>query len=283
MTKGIDVSVWQGYNIDFNKVKSAGYDFVILRAGYGRYASQKDPTFETNYAKAKAACLNVGTYWYSYATNSSQAKEEANLFLDVVKGKKFEYPLWLDIEDPSQSALNNKTINAICKSFCGVLESAGYYTGIYSFASFLERIDASNRESYDIWVANFNVEKPSYSGSYGMWQYSEKGIVNGVPGNVDMDNSYKDYPKIMKANGLNGFAKVNVEPNQSTQEKPKPEKKQEVKKPVSNTLSYTIKSGDTLIGIAKRFGVTVPDIAKENGIRNVNLIYAGQTLKITKK
>ena len=282
MVKGIDVSVWQGYNVDFNKIKSAGYDFVILRAGYGRYFNQKDPTFEGNYKKAKEACLEVGAYWYSYATNSSQAQEEAKIFLDAVKGKTFEYPLWLDIEDSSQASLNNKTINAICRSFCDTLEKAGYYTGIYSYASFLSRLDDSNRKAYDIWVAHFGVEKPGYSGDYGMWQFSERGSVNGISGNVDLDYSYKDYPKIMKSNGLNGFTKVptpvETKPATSTQEKPKEESK-----PVTITYNYTIKYGDTLIGIAKKYGVTVPDIAKENNIRNVNLIYAGQKIKITKK
>ena len=99
--KGIDVSQHQG-NIDFGKVKAAGYDFVIIRAGYGKYASQKDPYFEQNYAGAKAAGLNVGAYWYSYADSTANAKLEAEACLQVIKGKTFEYPIYFDLEERSQ-------------------------------------------------------------------------------------------------------------------------------------------------------------------------------------
>ena len=92
---GIDVSKHQGM-IDWSKVKT---DFAILRAGFGRYTSQKDPQFERNYAGAKAAGIPVGVYWYSYAKSAEEAREEAKACLQVLQGKQFEFPIYFDIED----------------------------------------------------------------------------------------------------------------------------------------------------------------------------------------
>lgn len=133
--KGIDVSHWQG-KIDFDKVKSQGYSFVMINAGYGKYISQKDENFEKNYAAARKAGLNIGTYWYSYALTEADALAEAKTFLEAVKGKMFEYPLAFDIEDASQSELPNAAINKIIEAFCDYLESNGYYAAVYSYANF---------------------------------------------------------------------------------------------------------------------------------------------------
>lgn len=203
--KGIDVSKWQG-EVDFKKVKAAGYDFVIINAGYGRYISQKDKYFDRNYENARAAGLGVGAYWYSYAVNAAQALEEAKVFLEAVKGRSFEYPLCFDIEDPTQTGLSQAVIGDMINAFCSHLESKGYYASLYSYASFLNnKVPAECKKKYDIWVANYDVSKPSYNGSYGMWQFTSKGSVSGVNGDCDCDYAYKDYPKIMSENGLNGF------------------------------------------------------------------------------
>lgn len=206
MTKGIDVSKYQG-NIDFKKVKADGIKFVIINAGYGKYLWQKDPNFEKNYKGAKAAGLAVGAYWYSYAKNAGEAEEEARVFLEAVKGKKFEYPLALDIEDESQVSLTNDALNAIIERFCGYLEKKKYYAAVYSYASFLNnRVWEKVKKRYDVWVANFDVKKPDYTGSYGIWQYTSAGSVKGISGKVDMDYAYKDYPSIIKNKGLNGYS-----------------------------------------------------------------------------
>ena len=131
--KGIDVSHWQG-RIDFDKVKSQGYSFVMINAGYGKYISQKDENFEKNYAAARKAGLNIGTYWYSYALTEADALAEAKTFLEAVKGKKFEYPLAFDIEDVSQSELPNAAINKIIEAFCDYLENNGYYAAVWTFS-----------------------------------------------------------------------------------------------------------------------------------------------------
>ena len=95
--KGIDVSQYQ-QNIDFKKVKASGVDFVIIRAGFGKYANQKDPYFESHYKAAKAAGLKVGAYWYSYAATVAEAKAEAQTCINAIKGKTFEYPIYFDLE-----------------------------------------------------------------------------------------------------------------------------------------------------------------------------------------
>lgn len=200
--KGIDVSHWQG-RIDFDKVKSQGYSFVMINAGYGKYISQKDENFEKNYAAARKAGLNIGTYWYSYALTEADALAEAKTFLEAVKGKMFEYPLAFDIEDASQSELPNAAINKIIEAFCDYLESNGYYAAVYSYANFFKRkVSDSVKSRYDIWVAHFDVAKPAIS-NYGMWQYTSKGTVNGVSDRCDCNYAYKDYPAIMKKKCLN--------------------------------------------------------------------------------
>ena len=206
--KGCDVSQHQG-NVDFNKVKKAGYNFVIIRAGFGKYENQKDPYFEQNYTRAKAAGLDVGVYWYSYALSKQDAIQEANVCYNIIKGKQFEYGVYFDIEDPSQEGCGNGTIQEMIEAFCSTLEKKGYYVGYYSFASFLyNKVPLSFRNSnkYDLWVAQWS-SKCTYNSHYGMWQFTDVGIIPGISGNVDLNYAYKDYPSIIKSAGLNGFKK----------------------------------------------------------------------------
>ncbi len=225
-TQGVDVSTWQGYNIDFNKVKAAGINFVILRAGYGKYISQKDPTFEGNYKKAKAAGLNVGAYWYSYAQTEADAQAEANVFLEAVKGKQFEMPLYFDLEERSQFNKGTAFCSKITEIFCGALEKAGYFAGLYISRSPLQQyINANTAKKYALWIAEYN-SKCNYGGSYGMWQNTSTFRVNGIGGNVDHDFCYVDYPTIIKNGGFNGYPKpVKVEEKKHEADKPKTESK----------------------------------------------------------
>jgi len=206
-TKGIDISQYQR-NVDFRKVKAAGYDFVIIRAGFGKYAKQKDPQFETHYRNAKAAGLNVGAYWYSYAASVEDAKAEAKICLEVIKGKQFEYPIYFDLEERAQFVKGRSFCDGLVKTFCGELEKAGYFAGLYISRSPLQQyISADVAKRYALWIAEYG-SKCNYKGTYGMWQYSSTGRVSGVNGNCDLDYSYKDYPAIMKEKGLNGYAKA---------------------------------------------------------------------------
>lgn len=205
--KGIDVSTYQS-SVDFSKVKAAGYDFVIIRAGYGRYISQKDTQFETHYKEAKSAGLGVGAYWYSYASTVDEAKAEAKVCLEAIKGKTFEYPIFFDLEESKQFAKGKSFCDSIVKAFCNTLEEAGYYAGLYISRSPLQTYISSDvAKRYALWIAEYS-SKCNYSGDYGMWQYSSSGKVNGISGNVDMDYCYTDYPTLIKGAGLNGFTKT---------------------------------------------------------------------------
>ena len=209
--KGIDVSVHNG-NIDWNKVKADGIEFAILRAGFGRLEKQKDEKFEQNYAEAKAAGIPVGAYWYSYAMSPEEAEIEANVFLKVIKGKQFEMPVYFDLEEKKQFDLGKEKVSAIMRAFLERVESAGYFTGLYGSASPLFTHTADDIKShYTIWLAHW-VDRTNYSGAYAVWQYSEKGKVDGISGNVDLDTCYKDFPTIIKGKGLNGFGAVKPSP-----------------------------------------------------------------------
>lgn len=265
MKKGIDVSQWQG-NVNWTAVKdSKKADFAILRAGYGRSTSQKDRQFDSYYNGCKAAGIPVGAYWYNYATTVADAKKEAQACLEVLKGKKFEYPIYYDIEESATLRKGKSTVSAIAKAFCETLEAAGYFVGIYSMKSALEAyLNDDVKKAYTVWLAHVGVDKSSYSGAYAMWQYSWKGSVSGIGGDVDLDYCYEDFPAIIEKAGLNGYAKTGSTPAP-------------VKKPET---VYIVKSGDTLTAIAKRYGTTVMKIAQDNAITNPNRIFVGQRLKI---
>lgn len=209
--KGIDVSEHQG-SIDFNKVKAAGINFVIIRAGYGKYINQKDKYFEQNYKNAKAAGLNVGAYWYSYADSVEDVKLEAKVFMQAIAGKTFEYPLYFDIEEEKQFKKGKAFCDSLINAFCTALENAGYFAGVYcSTFWFTNYVSESVRKRYTVWIAEY-ASKCNYKGDYGMWQYGSKGSVNGVKGDCDCDYSYIDYPTIIKNGGFNGFKKQTAAP-----------------------------------------------------------------------
>ena len=201
--KGIDVSEWQG-DINWFEVDK---DFVIIRAGYGRELSQKDKKFERNYSGAKDAGIACGAYWYSYAMSEDEARSEAKVFLEVLKGKQFEYPVYLDVEEQKVLSLGREKVSAIISVFLKEMENAGYFSGLYMSAYQLTNYTNEYiKKRFAVWVANYDVSKPNYSGSYGMWQSSNKGSISGISGNVDIDECYVDYPKIIKEAGDNGFS-----------------------------------------------------------------------------
>ena len=218
IAKGIDVSYAQG-NINWEQVKaSKKIDFAILRAGYGKEFSQVDSQFEKNYAACKRLGIPVGVYWYSYATTTAEAEQEANVCLQTIQGKQFEYPVAFDIEE--KDSLQNA--DALCKAFCDAVEAAGYYAAIYTFKSALEsNISAAIKNRYDIFLSHVGVQQTTYAGAYRLWQYSWTGSLPGISGDVDLDYAYIDYPSIIKNAGLNGFAKNTTtatdKPNEDTE------------------------------------------------------------------
>ena len=204
---GIDVSRWQG-RIDWQRVKNAGVSFALLRAGYGdtlSYPSQLDETFEYNYAECKRVGVNVGAYWYSYATTPEMARQEAKSCIAALKGKQYEYPIYYDVEE--QRIFATGRTDSIIKAFCEELESAGYWVGLYSFRFALERyISPEVTQRYAVAVAEY-AGSCGYKGQYGIWQNSSTWRVDGISGNVDHDWCYLDYPTMIKQNGKNGFPK----------------------------------------------------------------------------
>ncbi|MBR3268667.1 MAG: glycoside hydrolase family 25 protein [Oscillospiraceae bacterium] len=204
MTKGIDLSLYQK-KIDWSKVTA---DFAIIRAGYGRYPHQKDSMFESHYAGAKAAGIPVGVYWYSYAATEEDAAKEADACIAVLKGKQYAYPVYYDVEEKKLLDSGKKNVSAIIRTFLERVEAAGYWVGLYMSASPLSSlVDEDLRKRYSVWVAHVGVSKPAYKGDYGMWQYSWKGKIPGIEGDVDLDECYVDYPAKIREKGLNGFPK----------------------------------------------------------------------------
>ncbi|MDE5557518.1 MAG: glycoside hydrolase family 25 protein [Ruminococcus sp.] len=203
-TNGIDVSEWQGI-INWQVVKT---DFCIIRAGYGRLATQKDKYFAENYNGCKNNSIPCGAYWYSYALTSEEAVQEAQACMEVIKGKKFEYPIYFDVEQPEQFQLGRDAVSAIIKAFMDTLENAGYWVGLYMSSYYLNNYVNDNiKVNYALWVADYIPNAPDYDGTYGMWQKSASGTVNGISGSVDLDECYVDYPEDMKTAGLNGYPK----------------------------------------------------------------------------
>ncbi len=224
--KGIDVSYCQK-EIDWEAAKASKLvDFAILRAGYGKEANQVDAQFNRNYAACKRLGIPCGAYWFSYAMSADEAKREAQVFLQTIKGKSFDYPVYMDLENEKQFALGKAACSAIVDAFLNTLEQAGYFAGLYCSTYYLDNyLSDSIKSRYTVWCAQY-ASKCTYQNPYGIWQYNVAGnaeydiigqkSIPGIIGECDMDYCYTDYPTIIKAAGLNGFTKA-------TQTIPEPE------------------------------------------------------------
>lgn len=205
--KGIDVSHHQGA-VDFSKAKASGIGFAMLRAGYGweNPPKQTDRMFYRNYKNASAAGLPCGAYHYSYAKTVRDAQREADFFLKIIKGCRLEYPVAFDMEDPTQAGLGRTALTGIADAFCRKVEKAGYYVCLYTNPDWMKnRLDMKCLSRFDLWIARYGTEPTA--GTAGMWQYTSSGKVNGVKTRVDMDISYRNYPRLIRRAGLNGFPK----------------------------------------------------------------------------
>lgn len=206
---GIDVSMHQG-EIDFAKVKKAGVKFVIIRCDNWddvKNCVVKDPYFEQNYKNAKAAGLDVGAYYYTWNTTAGGAMDDAALCMKYLSGKRFEYPIYFDLEWQKAFAKGKATCDAMVRAFCGRLEDNGYFAGLYISRIPLQTyISPDVASSYSLWIAEYGA-KCNYDGLFGMWQYSDKGRVSGISGDVDLDECYVDYPTLIKSGGFNGYPK----------------------------------------------------------------------------
>lgn len=212
--KYIDISTFQG-NVDFSKVKDY-VDGVIIRAGYGQ--NNIDARFERNIKQCNLFGIPCGVYWFSYAYTEEMARKEAEYCLAAIKPYKVELPVCFDFEyDSVDKAKKNHGVDIgkslatkLVHAFCGAIEAAGYYAMNYTNKDFLGRLFDESTLRYDLWLAAWptkpDPENPPRK-DVGIWQYSSKGGVPGIVGNVDMDWAYKDYPAIIRAAGLNKLDK----------------------------------------------------------------------------
>lgn len=205
----IDISHWNG-NIDFNRVKEAGIKGVIIKAG-GSDGAKKyyvDNKFEENYRKSKEAGLLVGAYWFSGSQINTMAMGiyDAMNFYNTIKGKQFELPVFMDYEVGDKRNKDRNTDAVV--SFCHYMEDKKYYAGVYGsdINTFKEMVNLDRLKSYYLWVARYGTEPVT---RHNMWQYTSKGKVSGVNGNVDMNHVYTDTSEVVKRLGLNGFSQLN--------------------------------------------------------------------------
>lgn len=249
---GIDVSFYQG-SIDFNAVSDAGIQVVYIRAGAS--PSRTDLRFDANYQRARDAGLHIGFYFYLTARTKAEAAGQARYFYQLIEGKNFDCRPAMDYE--SFPGLTKQQINANAAAFLETLQSSlGYAPALYSNAYRVRTLWSSSLTSYPLWVAHYGTgsERPQVLGPWRTWggfQYSNTGRVPGIQGAVDLDRFQAD---------------IFLPDDSST---PQP-------------VYYTVQAGDTLSGIAARFGTTLEILAELNQIPDPNLIYTGQMLRIPK-
>lgn len=209
--KGIDISKWQG-NIDFDKVEN-NVDFIIVRGGY---FDTIDPNAEYYLSECNKRNIPVGVYWFSYAERVSEAIAEANLCLELVSKYRIEYPIYYDFESLSFEYIEkrgikatNELINNLTDSFCRQIENAGYFAGIYANEDFVaNKYSTDILSKYALWYANWNGKNKRNAP---IWQYSSKGQIDGINGNVDLNLCYINYPLIIKNKNLNNLNTVSYQ------------------------------------------------------------------------
>lgn len=251
---GIDVSVYQG-DIDFEQVKNSGIEVVYIRAGYG--FSVTDPKFEENYTNATKVGLKCGAYYFVTARNTEQAYLQATRFAELISGKTFAARPAMDFEE--FGSLGKNGINIVGLAFMQKLrELTGIVPILYTDAYNASETWDWNFAQFPLWVADYSAEEPYVTSniwqSYAGFQYSDRGEIPGIYGNVNLD-------RFTSSVFLNGASEAT--PTKSP-----------------DAIRYTVKRGDTLWGIAKKFGVTVSAVVNANNIRNPNLIYVGEVFII---
>lgn len=241
--RGIDISKWQG-DIDLATIKQKNnLDFVIIRGGY---AQTMDEKAKRNMDLCESLGIPYGVYWYSYATNKESALKEAQACEKAISGRKLLFPVFYDIEDASLPKGAN--LRAIVRMFCEYFESRGYYVGVYASKSWFEdanRLKHADIDKFDKWVAQWS-DKCTYSGTVGIWQFSDKGKLTGYSGNLDMNEAYRNYPEIIRKKGLNGWNKV-AEPEKPKHDCDEVEKENEALKAEVEELKKNLSAWETLM------------------------------------
>lgn len=196
--RGIDVSSHQG-KIDWDAVKASGIDFAIIRAGYGN--STVDKCFVYNITEALKVGLKVGVYWFCYALNEKEAREEADFCIATVKKYKLSFPVFYDFEyDTERYAKEHKvtfTSQSRCsviKAFCTRVKELGYEAGIYTNLDYINyRLNLSDLEAYPLWLATYGGNKEQSIYGEILKQVSDSGKVDGINGGVDMNVCFVEF------------------------------------------------------------------------------------------
>jgi GH25 family lysozyme M1 (1,4-beta-N-acetylmuramidase) len=302
--KVIDVSEFNGA-INWAKV-AKNCDGAIIRAGYRGYGSGTlvtDDNFRSNIKWASAAGIPIGVYFVTQAISEAEAREEARYTMELVKGYKLTLPIFIDSEDGNNGAgradsgkLTRAKRTSILKAFCEEVQKNGFATGIYTGEWWLENLlDISKLKNFYLWVAKYSRYEPNVA--WDAWQYTSAGRIDGVTGNVDIS----DFKNI-------SITKPTTKPTKKSADEIaneviagkwgngqlRKEKLEaagynynEIQSKVNEKLNkkttkkyYTVKAGDTLTDIAKKYNTTVDKLVKLNKIENANLIYAGQKLRV---
>lgn len=306
-TRVIDVSKWQGL-IDWERVKPQ-IDGAILRCGYGSDdPAQDDGQFKRNADECSRLGIPFGVYLYSYAKTIDGAKSEAAHVLRLIKGYTLAYPVYLDLEE---SGTEHGAIER-ARTFAKIIEGAGYWCGIYAnlnwWNNYLVGLDEFTK-----WVAQYNTTNHYKGSNMDMWQFTDSGRIDGISGNVDLNECYRDFPaEILKGqtsqpeesapepvqptiksvaelaeevlagkwgNGADRRARLTSAGYDYNAVQAAVNKKLE-QQPQSQPDTYTVQRGDTLGSIAARYGTTYTALAKLNGLKNPHRIYAGQKIKL---
>lgn len=196
---GIDVSKYQG-EIDWDVVAADGVEFAIIRCGYRGMQTGilvEDPYFRANLEGAKKAGIKIGIYFFSQATNAIEAVEEASMAVALLDGEELDYPIFIDTEGGGGTAradaIDADTRTLVCKYFCKTIKNEGYDAGVYSGRYYYyNKVHVEELEEYTIWLAEYR-DTPLYVNRYDMWQYTSKGSIAGIEGNVDLNVSYLGY------------------------------------------------------------------------------------------
>lgn len=208
----IDVSRYQGkITLDgWRKVKAAGYKGAMLKTvSTNRKLSKRadglyiDPTFETNYRNAKAAGLDVGVYYYTYATSEAMADAELALVREAVRGKALTMPVCVDVEENKLKPMSTLDLTTLTAYALEQVERMGFYAQLYTYTGYKYELDMARLSSrWDVWLADYTGETPNVTFNYNAHQHTSKGSVPGITGNVDLNVTTLNYPRIIRKKGL---------------------------------------------------------------------------------
>lgn len=198
----LDVSRWQG-SINWDKVKASGkINGVMIRAmGNKNGKPYLDPYFARNYAECARLGIPVGGYYYTCAVTPRQTEEELAALKTALRGKTFQLPLAIDVEDPRLRSLAPAKLSALVAEAAAQLEAWGLYAMVYTYTNFADTaLDMAALAAYDLWIADYRGKRPTRR--HGMWQYTSSGKIPGVSGPVDLSHAYKGYAAIIQRAGL---------------------------------------------------------------------------------